>query len=58
MEKSGKSHLVLLYNSNAMETLFTPSLSLTYRTIGGVLDFYFIIDDNPEGVLQHYHNVN
>ena len=79
MEKSGKSHLVLLYNSNAMgklkklfkiiawkkiylkfifkETLFTPSLSLTYRTIGGVLDFYFIIDESPESVLQHYHNV-
>ncbi len=57
MEPSGKSHLVLLYNSNAMEYLFTPKPSLTMRTIGGILDLYFIVDETPEKVLQHYHNL-
>lgn len=55
--RTGKCHLVLLYNSNAMEHLFTPKPSLTFRTIGGILDFYFIVDDTPEKVISHYHNL-
>ena len=27
------------------------------RTIGGILDFYFIIGENPEDSIQKYHNV-
>lgn len=38
--------------------MFTPSPSLTYRTIGGILDFYFVVDETPEQVLQNYHQVN
>ena len=30
--------------------MFTPSPSLTIRTIGGILDFYFIVDDTSEQV--------
>lgn len=37
--------------------MFTPKPSLTFRTIGGILDFYFITDDTPDKVLQHYHNL-
>ncbi len=37
--------------------MFTPSPSLTLRTIGGILDFYFVVDETPEMVLQDYHKV-
>ncbi len=39
------------------EYMFTPAKTLTLRTIGGILDFYFIVDDHPEAVLQSYHQV-
>jgi alpha-glucosidase (family GH31 glycosyl hydrolase) len=57
LENSGKSHGVLLLNSNAMEYSFTPTPSLTLRSIGGIFDFYFIVDNEPKGVLQNYHQV-
>ena len=78
-EKTGKSHAVLLYNSNSLgnwhvlimivfdymsnllrsfkiEYMFTPEPSLTLRTIGGVLDFYFVVDETPEMVKELYIN--
>ena len=58
IEDSGKAHGVFLLNSNAMEYLFTPSPSLTLRSIGGILDFYFIIGDTPMEVTQSYHQVS
>jgi hypothetical protein len=39
------------------EYIFTPAQTLTLRTIGGILDFYFVVDDHPESVLQSYHQV-
>ena len=38
---SGHMHGILLLNSNAMDYTFDKSPSLTIRTIGGVLDFFF-----------------
>ena len=35
-----------------------PLPSVTYRVIGGVLDFHFIISDNPESVTRHYTSVS
>ena len=57
VEDDGKSHGVFLLNSNAMEYLFTPSPSLVLRSIGGILDFYFIIDQEPLAVTKSYHSV-
>lgn len=31
-----------------------PTPAVTYRTIGGVLDFYVILGDTPEHVVQEY----
>ncbi|RNA26970.1 Sucrase, partial [Brachionus plicatilis] len=57
LENSTKSHMVLFYTSNAMEYLFNPTPSLTMRTIGGIFDLYFVIDDTPEDVFKTYHNL-
>ncbi|KAI0217991.1 Maltase-glucoamylase, intestinal [Lamellibrachia satsuma] len=54
VEENGRAHGVLLLNSNAMEVLLQPAPAVTYRTTGGVLDFYVIIGDSPEEVIQRY----
>jgi maltase-glucoamylase len=57
IEENGRAHGVFLLNSNAMEYLFTPSPALILRSIGGILDFYFIIEKSPMAVTQAYHKV-
>lgn len=57
LENDGNSHGVLLLNSNAQDYSFTPLPMLTYRTIGGVLDFYMFLGPEPEAVVQQYTGV-
>jgi lysosomal alpha-glucosidase len=57
MEQDGSSHGVFLLNSNAMEIELGPLPSVTYRTIGGILDFYFFLGPSPEAVVQQYTEV-
>jgi lysosomal alpha-glucosidase len=57
--RNGISHGVFLLNSNAMDVNInwsgSPSTSsLTYKTIGGVLDFYIFTGPTPELVIQQY----
>lgn len=33
---------------------FQPIPAVTYRTIGGVLDFYVLFGDTPEQVVQEF----
>ncbi|CAG5120605.1 unnamed protein product [Candidula unifasciata] len=53
-DAAGNSHGVLMLNSNAQEYSFTELPSLTFRTIGGILDFYIFMGPSPEQVIQQY----
>ncbi|XP_063997508.1 maltase-glucoamylase-like, partial [Pogoniulus pusillus] len=54
LEEDGNAHGVLLLNSNAMDVTFQPTPALTYRTVGGILDFYMVLGPTPEMVVQEY----
>jgi len=54
IENDGSAHGALLLNSNAMEASLTPLPSITYRTTGGVLDFWFFFGPTPEKVTEQY----
>ncbi|KFM12369.1 Lysosomal alpha-glucosidase, partial [Aptenodytes forsteri] len=57
MEEGGDAHGVFLLNSNAMEVALQPTPGLTWRTIGGVLDFYIFLGPDPNMVIQQYQQV-
>nr|XP_042130484.1 putative maltase-glucoamylase-like protein FLJ16351 [Peromyscus maniculatus bairdii] len=54
LEEDGSATGVLLLNSNAMDVTLQPTPALTYRTIGGILDFYMVLGPTPELVTQQY----
>ncbi|XP_036902604.1 sucrase-isomaltase, intestinal [Sturnira hondurensis] len=57
LEDEDNAHGVLLLNSNAMDVTFQPTPALTYRTVGGILDFYMFLGPNPEVVTKGYQEV-
>ncbi|XP_025078671.1 sucrase-isomaltase, intestinal-like [Pomacea canaliculata] len=56
VEDDGKANMVFLKNSNAMEITLQPdpTPAITFRTIGGVLDFYIFLGSSPGDALSHY----
>ncbi|KAK4877010.1 hypothetical protein RN001_009516 [Aquatica leii] len=57
IENSGNTHGVFLLNSNAMEVILQPAPAITFRTIGGILDFYFFLGPTPKDVVNQYTDV-
>jgi alpha-glucosidase (family GH31 glycosyl hydrolase) len=54
--RDGKAHGVLLLNANGMDVFIRPG-ALTYKTIGGVLDFYIFVGPTPADVIHQYYQV-
>ncbi|XP_078510190.1 lysosomal alpha-glucosidase [Lissotriton helveticus] len=57
MEEDGSSHGVFLLNSNAMDVLLQPAPALTWRTTGGILDFYVFLGPHPKAVVRQFLDV-
>lgn len=50
------AHGVYLRNSNAMDIILQPDSTITFRTIGGILDFIFFDGPTPNDVIVEYQN--
>ncbi|XP_023230572.1 lysosomal alpha-glucosidase-like [Centruroides sculpturatus] len=55
---SGKwSHGVFLLNSNAMDVILQPTPAVTFRSIGGILDFFVFLGPYPDSVIMQFTKV-
>ncbi|RWS18316.1 lysosomal alpha-glucosidase-like protein, partial [Leptotrombidium deliense] len=54
MEKDGSAHGVYFHNTNAMDIVVQPGSTITYRTVGGRLDFFFVLGPKPDDVTSQY----
>lgn len=50
-------HGFFLLNSNAMDVALQPAPALTWRSIGGILDFYVFLGPDPGSVIGQYMEV-
>jgi alpha-D-xyloside xylohydrolase len=50
---SGKAHGVMLMNSNGMDVVLSDT-SVTFKTIGGIMDLYVFAGETPEQVVSQY----
>lgn len=52
-----QAHGVYLRNSAAMDITLQPDQSITFRPIGGILDFWIFSGPSPNEVIQQYQNL-
>lgn len=57
LSPDGTAFGMFLLNSNAMEVTITPLPSLTFRTIGGILDFFVFVGPTPNEVIAQYYQL-
>ena len=56
-DNTSTAHGVLLINSNAMDVVHSPIPTLTYRTIGEMLDFFIFMGPTAGQVIRQKANV-
>ncbi|XP_046655180.1 maltase-glucoamylase, intestinal-like [Daphnia pulicaria] len=56
-ENDGSSHGVFFYNSHSIDVTTMPNPGLTFRTIGGMLEFFVFLGPEPESVVKQYSDV-
>lgn len=49
-----QAHGVYLRNSNGMDIVVQPDMSVTFRPIGGILDFYLFLGPSAHDVISQY----
>ncbi|XP_063681352.1 probable maltase-glucoamylase 2 isoform X2 [Bolinopsis microptera] len=54
VEKDGHASGFFLQNSNAMDVVLSPYPSITFRTSGGILDFYIFLGPTPAEVMAQF----
>ena len=52
--KTVRAHSVFLLNSNALETILHPKNAITWRTIGGILDFFINFGPSVNEAIQQH----
>lgn len=57
LEKDSQASGVFLLNSNAMDIDLTPVPAATFRTIGGILDFFIYAGPTPSQVVSQHSSV-
>ena len=51
-DSDGNSNGVFIFNENAMDVILQPKPAITWRTIGGILDFYVFLGPQPNDVIK------
>ncbi|KAL5969703.1 Lysosomal alpha-glucosidase [Taenia solium] len=57
LSPDGTAFGMFFLNSNAMEVTKQPLPSLTFRTTGGILDFFFFVGPTPNDVVAQYYQL-
>jgi alpha-glucosidase (family GH31 glycosyl hydrolase) len=56
LDSAGNAHGAFLLNSNAMD-VSVSSNSITFRTIGGIIDLFVFVGPRPEDVVRQYQSL-
>lgn len=51
------AHGVYLHNTNAMDIILQPDQSITFRPVGGILDFFIFAGPTPTNVITQYQHL-